>query len=140
MRTQTEINLLRAKGFRVTPQRIAILEILQSSGRHMTALEIYQRAIDIIPGINEATVYRTLDVFNKEGLVFVSHLEGSQIAYEFGNKHHHIQCRKCSKDLQISHDMIRDIYTQLEFFSGFKLDSSHLTFLGFCPNCQKSGV
>lgn len=137
MGIQSEITILREKGFRVTPQRIAVLEILRSSGEHMTALEIYQRATEAIPGINEATIYRTLEMFNKEGLIFVSHLEGSQIAYEIGIKHHHILCRQCNQNVQISHEMTLDIYAKLEQLSGYQLDSSHLTFLGICPDCQK---
>jgi Fe2+ or Zn2+ uptake regulation protein len=58
------------------------------------------------------------------------------MGYELGTKHHHIQCRKCGKDLEIKHEVIDFIYAQLEQLSGFQLDSSHLTFLGLCPECQ----
>ncbi len=131
-----EINILRHLGYRITPQRIAVLEILRSTAAHITAQEIFTAAEITIPGINEATIYRILDIFCKEGLVFVSHLEGSQIVYELGSKHHHIVCRKCGKDLQIKHDSLNDIYAQLEQLSGYQLDSTHLTFLGICPDCQ----
>jgi len=53
--------LLRAQGFRLTPQRLTILTILRHSGRHLSPLEIYQQAHQAMPGITEATVYRTLN-------------------------------------------------------------------------------
>jgi Fe2+ or Zn2+ uptake regulation protein len=137
MREHPDIDILRKKGYRITPQRIAVLEILRNAGAHLTALEIYNRADKMIPGINEATIYRIMEIFSREGLVFVSHLDGSQIVYESGSKHHHIQCRICGNHLQIMHDVTHEIYAQLEQISGYQLDSSHLTFLGICPDCQR---
>jgi Fur family transcriptional regulator, peroxide stress response regulator len=72
MQNHSAISLLRKKGYRVTPQRIAVLEILGNSKGHRTAIEIYEQAVMVIPGISEATIYRTLEFFGKEGIVFVS--------------------------------------------------------------------
>jgi Fe2+ or Zn2+ uptake regulation protein len=49
---------LRAKGYRMTPQRMTILHILHHSGKHLSPTEIYRQAIKDVPGLTEPTVYR----------------------------------------------------------------------------------
>lgn len=137
MNNDTEIKILREKGYRVTPQRIAIIEILHDAHGHIQPSDVYQQAVVRIPGINEATVYRTLDILVKEGLLHRSYLAGSQVAFELAQDHHHLICRNCGSNTQIEHDVIRKIYTQLEDTTGYHLDSSHLIIFGICPTCLK---
>ena len=137
MKIDPEIKTLREKGYRVPPQRIAILEILRESHGHVQPGDVYQRAAEKIPGINEATVYRTLDILVKEGLIHRSYLEGSQVAFELAQDHHHLICRSCGSNTQIEHEVIKKIYQQLEDTTGYQLDSSHLIIFGLCPVCLK---
>jgi Fe2+ or Zn2+ uptake regulation protein len=133
----SEINYLRTKGYRVTPQRIAVLKILHSADSHMQAADIYRMAARTIPGINEATIYRTVEFLAKEGVINRCYLEGSQIAYEIARQHHHLVCRICGADTEIHHDMLLHTYALVEEKSGYHLDAGHLIFYGVCPNCQK---
>ena len=64
---------LRERGFRMTPQRMAILHILHHSGEHLTPGEVYQQASQDVPGITEATVYRTLEFLAENGLAQSAH-------------------------------------------------------------------
>lgn len=133
---EIEINFLRTKGYRVTPQRIAVLEILHAAIAHLQASEIYRQTSKRIPGINEATVYRTLELLTKEGVIQKSYLDGSQIAYEINRPHHHLICRSCGEDIEIKHHLLESTYSELEKLTGYDLDSSHLNFYGLCPGCK----
>lgn len=139
MNNDHHISQLRNQGFRVTPQRLAILEILQESDTHLTPAEIYQRAKHKLPSINEATVYRSLDFLTRQGLLLCAHMGSGRVEYEFASAHHHLVCQRCGYAKEITHTVLESVYRKLEGLSGFKLDTSHLTFFGLCPNCQQDG-
>ena len=129
---------IHQRGFRVTPQRLVILQILIDEGDHLSPIEIYQRAAQIMPGMTEATVYRTLNFLAKQGIIMSAHIGNGQLVYEISDhKHHHLICRSCHKTIDIDHEMLEDLYQKLENQTGFKLDIVHLTFFGLCPECQK---
>ncbi len=128
---------LRAQGYRMTPQRLAILRILQEANRHLSPLQIYQRAQLAMPGITEATVYRTLNFLTKQGLVLAAHVGYGQLVYEIaGHDHHHLICRACGNTQEIDHALLQSLYQQFQFSTGYRIDSIHVTFFGLCPACQ----
>lgn len=128
--------LIRARGFRVTPQRLTVLRVLKEAGEHLSPGEIIQRAQERMPAITEATVYRTLDFLTRQGLVLCAHLGGGHVVYELGDDHHHLLCRMCGQSVAISHDVLGNVYHYLEEATGYQLDTSHITFFGLCPDCQ----
>ncbi len=129
---------LREKGYRLTPQRLAILSLLQQSGRHMTPVEIVEEAKKKMPGITEATVYRTLDFLSSCGLILAAHIGSGQLVYESGDRlHHHLICRNCGQSLDIEHAAFQSLYRSLEESSGFIIDCVHVTLFGLCPECKK---
>lgn len=127
---------LRSRGYRLTPQRQALLEIMHASAGHLQPAEIYQLASKKIPGINEATVYRTLEMFAREGLIHRCYHDGSQIAYELAGQHHHLNCRICGQEIEIDHLLVADAYQAIEEQTGYRLDTNHVIFYGLCPDCQ----
>ena len=130
---------LRSRGFRLTPQRLAILRILEESDCHMTPLEVYQRALLEVPGITEATVYRTLAFLTEQGLVLAAHIGSGQLVYEIaGSDHHHLICRQCGQTLEIGHDLLESLYEKFMAETGYQIDSLHVTFFGLCKACQNS--
>ena len=131
--------ILHARGCRVTPQRLAILQILQEPGRHLTPLEIYQEAQRTIPGLTEATVYRTLNFLSEQGLILAAHVGSGQLVYESAeHAHHHLICRKCGDNQPIEHDLLKPLYQQFQEITGYQIDTIHATFFGLCPDCQKT--
>jgi len=131
--------LLRAQGFRLTPQRLTILTILRHSGRHLSPLEIYQQAHQAMPGITAATVYRTLNWLSAQGLILPAHMGSGQLVYEIaGHAHHHLICRMCGDTREISHNLLEALYQQFQADTGYQIDSMHVTFFGLCPHCQKN--
>jgi Fe2+ or Zn2+ uptake regulation protein len=129
-------NLLRSRGFRLTPQRLAILQVLEESKKHLSAIQIYEIACQKIPGMTEATVYRSLNFLSEQGCVLVAHLGSGQLVYELaGRDHHHLICRRCKEMLEIDHADLEWLYQQFKLRTGFQIDSLHLTFFGLCPAC-----
>lgn len=128
---------LHRRGYRATPQRLAVLHILQMSGQHLSPIEIYERAHSSFPGITEATVYRTLNFLSEQGLVLAAHIGAGQMVYEIaGHNHHHLICRACGATHQIDHSLLEDLYKRFQESTGYEIDSIHVTFFGLCPGCQ----
>ena len=128
---------LRARGFRMTPQRMAILHILHHADGHISPTEVYERASRDIPGLTEATVYRTLEFLAQNGLARSAHMGGGHFVYEITKQdHHHLICRKCSAEVQIDHTPLIQVFAELESSSGYRFINSHVTFFGLCPECQ----
>jgi len=137
MMIETYSETLRARGYRMTPQRLAILRVLLESGCHLSPLEISQKAQQAMPGLTEATVYRTLAFLYEQGLVMAAHVGSGQLVYEIaGRDHHHLICRQCGATQEIGHDLLQALYQKFEEGTGYRIDSLHVTFFGLCPACQ----
>ena len=130
---------LRSRGFRMTPQRMSILRILQQGHCHLTAVEISQQAKQVMPGLTEPTVYRTLNFLRDQGLVLAAHIGSGQLVYEIAeHNHHHLICRQCGDAHEIDHTLLETLYQQFQASTGYRIDSMHVTFFGLCPGCQKA--
>lgn len=128
---------LRELGFRVTPQRRVILHILRHANQHLTPAQIYQQAQENLPGLTETTVYRTLEFLAQTGLAQAAFGSSGRRAYEISDHHHHhLICRQCGKEIEISHVKLESLCTELEASTDFKLSQNHITIFGICPNCQ----
>ncbi len=128
---------LRARGYRMTPQRLAILHVLHHSGGHLSPAEVFSAARQELASLTEPTVYRTLDFLVENGLVRPSHRGNGHVSYEIaGPDHHHLVCRNCGSEMEVEHSLLKTMYQKLESTSGYKLTDSHLTFFGLCPECQ----
>ena len=128
---------LHSKGLRMTPQRMAILHVLRHSRRHLSPVQVYDLARKDFPGLTEPTVYRTLEQLAQQKIVLAAHVGNGKIVYELteGN-HHHLICRNCGGEVAIDHAPLGRLYRQLGSSTGYRLDSSHVTLFGLCPDCQ----
>ena len=128
---------LRARGYRMTPQRHAILHVLCHSGEHLSPSQVYQQAIEELPDLTEPTVYRTLEFLAENGLAHPSHTGNGHFTYQIaGEDHHHVICRVCGSEIEVEHVLLQSLYQKLETTSGYRSIDSHVTFLGVCPKCQ----
>ena len=128
---------LRARGFRMTTQRLAILHVLHHEGSHLSPAEIYKQARRKLAGLTEPTVYRTLEFLVQNGLVRSSRASNGRLTYQIaGEDHHHMICRVCGSEMEIQHTLLEDLYRKLESTSGYLRIDSHVTFFGVCPKCQ----
>lgn len=128
---------LRSKGYRITPQRLAIFRILQAADRHLTPSDVFLRTRETIPGLTEATVYRTLNFLTEQGMVHAAYVGSGQLVYEIaGTDHHHLICRACGVTHEVDHALLQDLYDGFEKRTGYVINSVHTTFFGLCPECQ----
>ena len=126
--------MLRSRGYRMTPQRLAILQALHDGG-HLSPAQIYQRVQQT--GMTETTVYRTLEFLAGNGILLVADRGNGHLAYELsGESHHHIICRTCGKQMEIDPALLAPAIIQMESKTGYHLNAGHLTFFGLCPECQ----
>lgn len=131
-----DLSYLREQGYRLTPQRLAILEVIKRTPGHLTPSEIFQQVSPTIPGMTEATVYRTLNFLAGQNLVLVAHLGRGQLAYEYADHdHHHLICSQCGDMQEIDHEHLKDLYEQFSKKTGYQIHSIHTTFFGLCPGC-----
>ena len=134
--TQHLTEELRTRGFRITPQRTAILTFLHDSPGHFSPAEIYTGVRLQLPGVTEATVYRTLEFLAENRMILPSLNGNGHLVYEIGGRdHHHLICRSCGASVEMDHSFLQKLYRQLETESGYQLTMSHLTFFGLCPKC-----
>jgi Fe2+ or Zn2+ uptake regulation protein len=125
----------------MTPQRQAILRVIEEAQHHLTPLEVIERARARLPGVTDATIYRTLSFLSAQGLILEAHVGSGQLVYESAaHAHHHLICRACGQSHQIDHTVLQALYQELERSSGFVIDSFHVTFFGLCPTCQDATV
>ena len=136
------IALLRGAGARVTPQRVMILQTLVDAARHLTAEEIYETVRQTYPVIDRATIYRTLQLFQRVRLVTeIDPVDGSA-EYEFAGdgRHHHMACRQCHTTFDLSVEYLESLRETLTTEFGFLPDLHSFTVAGVCAKCAESSV
>ncbi len=129
---------LRSRGYRMTPQRKAILAYLQDTPGHLSPAEIYEHVRQRTGRVTETTVYRTLEFLADNNLIRPALNNNGHLVYEMaGHDHHHLVCRSCGADVEIEHALVQKLYNRLEAQTGYRLTTGHLTFFGLCPACQQ---
>ncbi len=132
---------LRRKGFRVTPQRGVILETIAHMGGHRSVQEVYSEARDRLPGLNIATIYRTLETLHRAGMVDLFDAGSGPALFELrdpSTAHGHLVCSECERVLDIDSELIARLVEEVEREAGFFIDPHHLTLLGICGECAES--
>ena len=137
----------RGYGYRLTMPRKIILDVLSGQARHLSADEVYMAVRRIYPAIGLTTVYRTLDLLARMGLVTKLEFGDGRSRYELtagprNRHHHHLICIKCGRVKDYS-DFIDD---EVEFLSmigkalfkkyNFEIKAHQLQFYGLCDRCQ----
>jgi len=131
---------MREQGFRVTPQRMLLLDAICEAKGHTTFDEIYQRVAAKAPGINPATVYRALDFLCGLRLVVSAEIEG-HVVYEIAGetRHHHLVCRNCGVVSELADYHFHELREHLLQEHGFQADLDHLAIHGLCAKCTENG-
>jgi len=125
----------RQAGLKITPQRVAVYEILLKSHNHPTVEEIYEEVKKRYPFVSLATVYRTVETLEQMGLAKKVCYWGSSARYDANmDEHHHLICVKCGAIRDIYIDGNIDIPKELE---GFETSGYSVNIYGLCPECKK---
>lgn len=138
------IEVLRERGFRMTPQRQLILDAIQSLDGHVSAEAVHSRVTRQFPQVNISTVYRTLDLLEELGLVRHTHFDDGIAQYHLAEAalHQHLICRGCGKEQELDVEILRPLGQHLHQKYGFQLDLAHFALIGRCAGCndEHSGV
>ena len=134
---------LKNKGYKLTPQRRAILNsIMNSEDRHLTAEEIYDLVKIDCPEIGLATVYRTVQLLEELGVVSKLDLDDGCSRYELvmegeAHQHHHLICNGCGKVIEVEGDLLDELEKNIEKNYSFKILDHSLKFYGICEECKR---
>lgn len=137
--TEDITSKLSQKGYRLTPQRMLVLAAIENSDNHITAEEIHAQVVTKYPHVNISTVYRTLELLKKLGLVMETHLAGDRVGYHPADKghHHHLICSECGRMVDLDESVLISLKTRLLKDYGFLADLRHLAIFGRCVKCKK---
>lgn len=130
---------LAARGVRLTPRRRALLEILEDANCHLDAAGLLEAAKERMQ-MDRATVYRTLDLLKKQGLVDeldLMHLRGEMHYYEARTEkeHFHLACFGCGRIEEISMPLFEQLKDEVSRSSGFRIETARLEIGGYCSAC-----
>ncbi len=133
---------LEKRGVRLTRQRKVLLEVMDNAERHLDAGAILERAQKIDPRVHRVTVYRTLDLLKRNGLIDeldLLHLRGDQHFYEsHGPRDHiHVACLKCGKVREFESLLYEKLKKQIEQDCDIKITMTRTEVGGYCENCRK---
>ncbi len=127
---------LSGMGYRLTRQRVAILEVLSKTSSHLTAEQVYRRVRKKVPNTNLATVYRNLGLMAEEGIIGKADFGEERTRFEANPMHHHhLVCLGCGKVQEIS-DCPVHIEEQFLKEAGFRLVHHQFEAFGYCQRCS----
>lgn len=134
--------ILRQHGYKFTPQRWAVIQAIASSQDHLTPADIYNKAHQEHPKIGLVTVYRTLNVLARMGLICELHAGGSCRSYTAAasEHHHHLICSSCGRVVDVGGYDLSDLEQRLSLETGFEIEDHLLEFVGLCHSCQQEAV
>ncbi len=134
---QSAIELLRAHGLTVTPQRLLLVEIARGLPGHFTAKTVHEQVRRTYPGISVVSVYRGLETFRELGLVTRTDLGGANEHYEWasGPRHHHLVCLACGRQQELDDAEMDGLRARLLGHYGFHARIDHHAIFGLCQDC-----
>ena len=141
MTTQEELSArLKKLGIRLTPQRLAIAEVVVNSGDHPSVKEIFERVKAFFPYVTLATVYSTLDVLERAAIVRELPFQ-RQSRYDANlSPHANLVCVSCGTvvDADVGQNMVAELRAILENQAEFEVASQRVDFYGWCSGCANN--
>jgi len=131
---------LRQRGYKITPQRCAVLGVIALSREHLTPSAIYDKVHEEYPGIGLVTIYRTLEILTELGLVCEVHVGGNCRSYLVRRPvehHHHLICSGCGAVVDFIGCDLSELEQKLSRENNFEIEDHLLEFLGRCQNCRE---
>jgi Fur family ferric uptake transcriptional regulator len=129
--------VLRARGMRVTAQREQVLAAVRDLG-HATPEQVHAAVRrGGAAAVNITTVYRTLELLERLGLVTHTHLSHGSPTYHAAtdDQHVHLVCRACGAIDELEPGLLGPLAGTLERERGFRVDIGHVALFGLCRGC-----
>jgi Fur family transcriptional regulator, peroxide stress response regulator len=132
------IQQLRDRRIAVTPQRLAVMAVVQGRRDHPTADHIYQEVRRGLPAISFNTVYKTLEILCQKGVVIKVNPLHAVARYDGETgRHAHLICRQCHRIIDLDWEGSEVPSLPAEALQGFRIEHPSLTLWGLCPQCQQ---
>lgn len=131
---------LSSAGMRITSQRALILDIITQEHEHMDADEVYRLAREKQSSLSLSTVYRTLQVLKKAGLVEELHFDESHHHYEVkpSVEHHHLVCLGCGEVVEFECPLCPEMKEEIAHRKGFEVTGVEVHMTGYCSRCRQN--
>jgi Fur family ferric uptake transcriptional regulator len=131
---------LKRHGYKLTPQRRAVVSAIASSPDHLTPAALHQKVRQGYPTIGLVTIYRNLEILARLGLICELHAGGSCRSYTAAapGHHHHLICAQCGEVIDFSGYDISPLEKRLSRETGFEIDGHLLEFIGRCRSCRQN--
>jgi Fur family transcriptional regulator, ferric uptake regulator len=138
--TASAVELLRAQGMRMTPQRLAIVDEIMTTAGYVIPTNVIEQVQARVPGVSPSTVYRTLERLESIGVLAHVHLESGLGYHRLDEvQHAHLTCARCGADLELSRPALRSLERLVERQHGFRPDFTHYAISGLCAACRSDG-
>ncbi len=127
------ITILQEKGIKPSFQRLKVLEYLLTQTGHPTADETFMEVIKVIPTLSKTTIYNTLDLLLKAGIVRPVTIEDNEVRYDtIMSTHGHFKCEICHEIYNFSVDIDQIMPEKLD---DFHIKEKNIYFKGVCAKC-----
>lgn len=136
------LQMLRDAGYKLTAPRLTILDLLEQSGGHITSSELLSQVEARDPSIGRASVFRTLELMTKLGILWTGVQGGSTVHYMLmpGGHHHHIVCTNCGKVIEFETCQLGSLIASVQQQYGVQIEGHLLELYGRCEDCQSAPV
>lgn len=135
------VEALHKAGYRLTPQRLAICRYLATEREHPTPAAVYARVREQVPTISLATVYNTLALLRRLGLITEMGADAGGVRYETDtHPHANLICLECGRVVDAPLPALTDVQAALADQSAFELRSLRLDAYGLCPDCRRASI
>jgi Fur family peroxide stress response transcriptional regulator len=133
------VEKFREHGYRITPQRLALLRLLAASHGHPSAALLYEQLQEQFPTTSLATVYKTLSRLKEMGEVLELGFSDDDNRYDANDPtpHPHLICLKCRKIIDPELSGFRNLAQQVTAQTGYRIVSHRVDFYGYCQDCQE---
>jgi Fur family transcriptional regulator, ferric uptake regulator len=131
---------LKRRGLRLTAQRRLLFGLIQNAREHLDAATLLQQAQTQQPRINRATVYRTIELLKKHGLIDeldLMHLDGEKHFYEVRTRrdHLHLACFECGRIEEFTSPLFEELKREITTRTGFQVAVTRVEVGGQCRAC-----
>jgi len=129
---------LAERGYRITPQRLAVVAALVDARNHPSAEDLFARVRETCPTTSLATIYKTLDTLKEIGEVLELEFRDGSNRYDGvrPGAHPHLVCTQCGKIEDVDLEGLSALAAQVAATTGYQIRSHRVDFYGICAGCQ----
>lgn len=132
------VKKLNSKGIRITAMRLAVMETIRKTKKALSPLQIFDLTRQDHPHLGLVTVYRTIELLEREGLIEqIHHFENCQGILPAGEGHQHVLlCVKCGNAIHFDGIDLSNLFHTISQETGFQIKEHWMQLSGICPECK----